>query len=329
MSVAAAVAAIESLRPDQKQFLEEQKLRAAMPAERWSESLTQVANLASLTLPASRFCRQLGCFLLVVTLAAIVLAIQRPLLGLPLVIVAGGTGAWSKYKREQLHGAGKPQFMARVEKLLLPCVRIFQRDMDAREPLHLEADLRSGLGPLIGQPRRLPGPFKNPRLRKVVEKLYRKPLLSGQARLADGSVVSWRVAYHVRVREITKRGSSGKIKSKVETRARRLVAVRLGLRADTWELVPAAPPPAPHGAPAVDAPGATPGPGLAAGAGVTVTANERRLVLKARRRIDLGKGFDLHKVAPADGLDDLLTTIGSLFAQARRRPAPAAREGRA
>ena len=66
MSVTAAVAAVESLRPDQKQFLKERKLHASMPAGRWSESLTQMVELGSITLTESSFYRQQGCFCMMV-----------------------------------------------------------------------------------------------------------------------------------------------------------------------------------------------------------------------------------------------------------------------
>jgi hypothetical protein len=311
MSLTAAIAAVESLRPEQKLFLKEQKIRSSMPAGRWSESLTQVVDLGRLTLPASRFCRQFGCLAMVVALAAAFAAFKWPLLGLPLLVLAAGAVAWTRWKSAQLLGAGKAEFEARVEKLLLPCVRIFQRDMEAGQPLRLEVDLSPGLGDMVGQPLQLPGPFKNRSLLKVVEKLYRKPLLAGQARLADGSVLAWRVLYHLRVREITKRGASGKTKHKVKTRGRRLIAVRLGLRADAWSLAAHAPAAAPAGV----------------AAGITSSANGRRLVLKVRRTVELGKAFDLGKAAPADGLEDLLATIGSLYTQVRRRPGAAARQG--
>ncbi|HVR11811.1 MAG TPA: hypothetical protein VMW75_27465 [Thermoanaerobaculia bacterium] len=310
MSVAAAIAAVESLRPDQKQFLAERRVRSSMPASRWCESLKQVVELGPVTLPASRFCRNLGCFGIAVAVVAIVASFKAPWLGLPALVLGAAAVAWARWKGAQLLGAGQGPFVARVEKLLLPCVRIFQRDMDAEQPLRLEVDLRSDLGERVGAPRQLPGPFKNKGLLKVVEKDYRKPLLAGQARLADGSVLSWRVLYDLRVREITKRGASGKTKRKVKTRGRRLVAARLGLRTGDWSLA---------AAPAAGQAGA--------GAGITTTANERRLVLKVRRTFELGKAFDLAKAAPEDGLEDLLATIGSLYAQVSRRPAAAAREG--
>jgi hypothetical protein len=309
MSITAAIAAVESLRPEQKVFLKDLKTRASMPAGRWSESLTQIVEVGRVTLPASRLCLKLGCAGMVMVVASTVLAFKWPLLGVPALVVSLVIVGWAQWHGSRLRGAGKAEFLARIEKFLLPCVRIFQRDMDEQQPLRLEADLRFGPGDQIGPPRQLPGPFTNRSVHKVVEKSYRKPLVAGQARLADGSLLSWRVTDYLRLREITKRGASGKTKQKIKTRGRRQITARLGLRADAWTL--AAAPEAGQG-----------------GTGITATQNERRLVLKVRRNIDLGKAPGLAKGTPPDRLEDLLETIGSLYAQATPRGPSAAAPGR-
>lgn len=306
MSVMAAVAAVEALRPEQKQFLKEARTRASMPARRWSESLAQMVEAGRVAVPASRTCLRRGILGLLLAIAAIFPAFVWPLLGLPALALGVGAVIWAQRQGAKLLGAGKGAFIERIEKFLLPCVRVLQRDMDVDEPLRLEVDLRAGVGDPVGPPRQIPGPFKNRSCLEVVEKLSRQPLLSVQARLADGSLLTCHVEDHVRTREITKRGASGKTKRKVKMRRRRRIAARLGLRADAWTLRAAAESAAPGGA------------------GIAAATGERRHVLKVRRVVEIAR-----QTSPAADLDEVFATVGSLYAQAsHRQPAPAAAPGR-
>jgi hypothetical protein len=334
MSVTAAVAAVERLRPEQKRFLETERARLSMPAKRWVEELTQVVEVGRIAAPAAARCRVVEILGGLAALAGIWMAFHWLVPGLLLLGAAVIAAAWARWQRQRLGGAGSPLFLHGIEKFLVPCVRILGRDMAPTEPLRMEVDLRPGLGEASGPPRQLPGPYKSASVLKVLERFHPRALCAGQARLADGSRLSWRVADSVRTREVTKRGASGKIKNKTKFRRRRQIAVRLSLPAATYALRQTGegggvPPDPPH-------PGAGPG--------IAVKSGERRHVLKVRRVVEAGSGAvpvaaGGAKMAAGGGLlaaaggrawsaelDEVLATIGSLYAQSvRRRPArPAA-----
>lgn len=341
MSFNEALTLLGTMTPLQRRVLAEQRAELSMPVAAWLRLLEPIGRYGKVAAPARR---RSGCVLvagLVLLGLALVSLHSSRLQALVLlaagVVVAGGAAL----ARGRLVGS-RGQLLGRVDGFVVPLLRVLERDVEAREPVRLKIDLRLAHGEMAGAPRQLPRPFANPRLIKVEESNFRSEWLAGEARLADGGALSWQVTDLLRRRKIVKKGAAGKTKLQTKERLRRLLAARLTLKADAYELLPASVQPATGGPLAVEpstgappaaksATGAPPAARPATGApraarpttaalpAVTAVAGERRLVLKGRKVVEL----DPHR--PEVRLEPLLTTIGGLYARVRRQR-PAARE---
>jgi hypothetical protein len=296
-----ALTLLGTMTPLQRWVLAEQRAELSMPVAAWLRLLEPIGRYGKVAAPARR---RSGCVLvagLVLLGLALVSLHSSRLQALVLlaagVVVAGGAAL----ARGRLVGS-RGQLLGRVDGFVVPLLRVLERDVEAREPVRLKIDLRLAHGEMAGAPRQLPKPFANPRLIKVEETDFRSEWLAGEARLADGGALSWQVTDLLRRRKIVKKGAAGKTKLQTKERLRRLLAARLTLKADAYELLPAAVRPTTAALPVV-----------------TAVAGERRLVLKGRKVVEL----DPHR--PEVRLEPLLTTIGGLYARVRRQR-PAARE---
>jgi len=71
---------------------------------------------------------------------------------------------------------------------------------------------------------------------KAVDTFYEDPWFQGSAKLSDGSNLQWQIVDRVRIRKITKRGQSGKLKSKTKSKTKRRMEISLGARKDVYRV---------------------------------------------------------------------------------------------
>jgi hypothetical protein len=125
----------------------------------------------------------------------------------------------------------------RTVDFLIPLLRVLTEDVPDVGYLGLRLDLRgSGAAGKEGPSQELP--VAKP-VRKCVQHYEFDPWLSLEARLNDRSKLDLWVADVVRVRRVTKKSSSGKIKTKTKKKGTQRVRVRLSVRADRDVSAPA------------------------------------------------------------------------------------------
>jgi hypothetical protein len=116
---------------------------------------------------------------------------------------------------------------------VLPLVALLREEMEADAPLVLRCDLTGGMR----QEKRTDAhQLPQGRYLRGEETFYRDGWFEGEGTLADESNVAWSVVDMIRQREITKRSSSGKIKSKRKFKVRRVIDVRVAMKQDAYAL---------------------------------------------------------------------------------------------
>ena len=123
--------------------------------------------------------------------------------------------------------AGFSGLSVNLREVTLPFLRILREEVPAGEPLQMQIDLDW----LETAKHLLPGTDPN-------EKKYLASWFHGQATFADGTRLHWRVVDRLRTRTRTRRGISGKIKTKIKRVLRSDVAVKLAFPSKTYSLVP-------------------------------------------------------------------------------------------
>jgi hypothetical protein len=117
---------------------------------------------------------------------------------------------------------------------VLPLVALLREDMEPDAQLLLRADFTGG----IRREKQAAGGGPLPKGNYIsgTQTFYNDPWFEGEGTFADGSNVAWSVNDLIRQRDITKRGRSGKIKSKRKFKVRRMIDVRVGMRQDAYAL---------------------------------------------------------------------------------------------
>lgn len=121
-----------------------------------------------------------------------------------------------------------------LREFVYPIVRLVAEDVKPGETASLQLDLtgfkrrnkKVGSRPVSGRSNYV----------KAVDTLYEDPWFQGSARLCDGSNLHWRIVDRVRVRKITKRGRSGKLKFQTKSKTKRRMEVTLGARKDVYRV---------------------------------------------------------------------------------------------
>ena len=114
-----------------------------------------------------------------------------------------------------------------LREVTIPFLRILREEVPSSEPLQIQIDLHW----LETVKHLLPG--KNSK-----EKKYLASWFHGQATFADGTRLHWRVVDGLRSRTRTRKGISGKTKTKIKRVLRSDVAVKLAFPSKTYSLLP-------------------------------------------------------------------------------------------
>lgn len=121
---------------------------------------------------------------------------------------------------------------------IVPLLFVMREECGAGGPLGLSIDLSGAKDAAKQVGAEVPGP-QRPGVIKSTEKQYWDPWLVLTCRLGDRSRLHLQVTAHLRVREIKKKGSSGKVKWKTKERRRTVIDARVEAKAGDLVLVEA------------------------------------------------------------------------------------------
>jgi hypothetical protein len=108
---------------------------------------------------------------------------------------------------------------------VVPFIGVLREDMDEKTKMTVKLDLKGAKHKTKLQDRKTRNP--GGRVVKVVESIYHDPWFEGNARLADGVLLEWRIVDTVRHRALTQRNPRGKTKWKNKEKVKRLIEVKL------------------------------------------------------------------------------------------------------
>lgn len=219
------ITAWRSLSPEQKSILRNKRLKLNRPID---ELLALLKPLAGCDAMADKSRTRLGCsFAVAIALtiaAAFALGAVAALVMLAVTIALGYFYFWTK----------RIDVSNNFRQFAIPVLTVFREDIDAGHPVHLELDLAAPTAPSKKQLEKKP--YKQGAYHKVIETHYLDPWMSAEARLVDGTKLSWRVTDSIRERKKTKRNARGKYKTKTKYRKKTDLEVRLGLRKKTYDV---------------------------------------------------------------------------------------------
>ncbi|MEM7371073.1 MAG: hypothetical protein AAF587_20835 [Bacteroidota bacterium] len=134
--------------------------------------------------------------------------------------------AYLAYKNWKQHQFLKGQDLRnQFRKFLVPLIQILREESAEQEKLYLKLDLNH---PLSQQNHVDFQERKGPGYPKFKENYYRSSWLNMSIKLRDQSMLSLALEDVIRKRQVTKTGSSGKIKTKTKTKVKHLASVKVG-----------------------------------------------------------------------------------------------------
>ncbi len=234
-----AIRAYFALTPEHRRVIRERRVRGERTAREWRDDLAGLGRLDEISDAARAPMGCVGAAGLVAGIALCALSVDKGswlavpggLLLLPALALLLGTLLLAR--------ADVPNHL---RKFVLPLLRVLEQDAARGGKVTMTVDL----GAPVRRDCRVSSTTTGRwfRLPKVVESRYLHRWLSIRAPLHDGSVVRWTVTAAVRQRVITKRGISGKIKTKTKHKVKHRIRVVVALPTDTYRVgeIPAAGP---------------------------------------------------------------------------------------
>jgi len=211
-----------SLTTAHKEFIQSRKLDTAMTAEEWIAFLNP---LAAVDRAGDAKRGPIGCASGLLFLGAIVTAVigLYPVAGIVLIASVVLLVMWVRLKKHDVPNA--------LRTFVLPLVAVLREDVDGNAPIHLRLDLTGGTSATKKQRTEV---LNNKGYPKVSQDYYSDPWMSGEAKLVDGSLVSWEIVDDIRERSVTKRNARGKVKHKIKYRVRRTMDARVALAREDY-----------------------------------------------------------------------------------------------
>lgn len=211
-----------SLTEAQRAFIAEKRLDDVWPLDDW---ITFLAPLAAYDRALRRLTERLGRVAVFAVIPIFLLFIVMVNLSVVLafVLVGGGVAA-AVMLALRLRAVDVPD---QLNVTVLPLLTLLREDVPPGEPLDLTLDLRGMTDDKQTSEETIqPNAGRFP---KIEETYFDDPWLTGRVRLADGSHLRLGVEARVRKRRVTKRGSSGKVKTKHKHKIKHHIGVRLGV----------------------------------------------------------------------------------------------------
>jgi hypothetical protein len=278
-----AYAAYRALTAEQKQLLRTKQVEGTRTPSDWLALLTPLGTYDQ----SADKLRKLGCTAGIVSgiLIFVSLFLLAPIPPLGVLLLVGSLAvlvpALIIYQT-----TSKLDLATDLHKFVLPLLAVLREDVAPGQHVRLALDMR---GSTVKEKQvRQSEPYAAGAYHRVVATFYQDLWLNGEAPLADGSRLSWRLVDRVRKLEKTKRNARGKTKTKTRHKQKTHMVVQLALRGDRYA-VAAAP--------------------AAAADRLEITPGEKRHTVK------------LHRVIVTDSLttpesQQLLELIGAAFSRA-------------
>lgn len=224
--------AYRSLNAEQKRALREKKIKLNRPI---GETLEFLKPLAACDTMADRMRTKLGCTFaigIVLTVGAIIFAMSAWTLAVTLLVVLvlaatiafGYLWFWTK----------KIDVSNNIRSFTLPVLSVLREDIDPAHPVHVDLDLTAPNAPQ--KKKSESEPYKHGAYYKVIDRMYVDDWMQVDARLVDGTKLSWHVVDTIRERQKTKRNARGKIKSKTKYAKKTDLEVSMALLSKTYEV---------------------------------------------------------------------------------------------
>jgi len=219
--------AYKALSDEQKKIIKEKQLKLRKPVDETIALLQPIVDTAKMSKGFGP-----GCVMALAILAGIGGLIYGSNENWPgskmltLVLICGAIFVVSLILRLM---TPKIDLSDNLRACVMPMLYIFREDVEPGEPMELTLDLRK---PMIKE--KLVREEK-PRDR-LTEKFYNDPWMSADAVLVDGSRLRWSVVDTLRYRSVTKKGRSGKWKTKVKLSKKCAVDVELTVRNKAYEV---------------------------------------------------------------------------------------------
>jgi hypothetical protein len=224
MSILDAYRNYRSLTNEQRALLVDKATSGSRTPAEWLAFLGGVAAYDS---SADRLRTAAGWTIAACLVLAIVSLAAASAIG-ALVVLAVGIGSVILFVRLKRNDVPN-----NMRECVLPLVALLREEMEPGAALRLRLDLTGGMRKekQTGAESLPPGNFI-----RAEETSYTDPWFEGDGTFADGSNVGWSVVDMIRRRDVTKRGRSGKIKSKTKFKVRRMLDVRVAMRQDAYAL---------------------------------------------------------------------------------------------
>jgi hypothetical protein len=215
---------LHSLSAQQKQMLREKQFSAGMNPAEW---LQFISGLSEYDRNADS-ARIIFLVLAIVLIAAgVILAIvfESFLLFSPLSIL--GLIPLTLYALNR-----RKDLPNNFRCFILPLLSVLREEFNPGDAVEMKMDFRGG----TIDPKQINIREDHP---NATEWTYKDPWFQGKARLSDRTSLEWEVLDLIRKRRITKKATSGKLKTKVKYKIRRILSVKLGLPQANYTLAEA------------------------------------------------------------------------------------------
>jgi len=222
-----------TLNPDQKIFANEKRIDTSMKLKRWLDFLQPLAQMDRVN-DESRRKKKIGIGFIIfglvvsffVTTAFLPAVIALILLVVLLII-----------QISKLNKLKKMDIGNHLRLFLMPFIVVLKEEADANSLLKITFDASE---PLAKEKITNEVSSKGMSLPRIKSTFYTNPWLNLRAVLADGSVVLLEFEDVVRKSRITKRGSSGKIKTKTKIKIKHRLVAKVLFKKEHYDFVHAA-----------------------------------------------------------------------------------------
>jgi hypothetical protein len=217
--------AYRSLNEEQKRALRDKKIRLNRPI---GELLEFFKPLAACDTMADKVRTKLGCTFavgIVLTIGALIFAANAWTLPVTLLVIVvavltialGFFWSWTR----------KIDVSNNFRGFMIPVLTVLREDIDPAHPVQLAIDLTSPTAP--SKKKSTSPEYKHGAYYKIIDSTYVDDWMTFDARLVDGTKLSWHVTDTIRERKKTKKNPRGKIKTKTKYAKKTDLEVSMGL----------------------------------------------------------------------------------------------------
>lgn len=226
-----------TMTPAQRAFLDEKQIEATMTPEEWAALLGPVASYDRQITPLLRLTRKAWPFLLfsIFLSGCFTIGIDFPA---GLIVVTAALIVLLVVDLVAMRILGRINVSDNVGRFVLPMLAVLRQDLAPGTPVEMRLDIRGAVEEKKVEP---PGYLLASGWRNDEYTCYDDPWIDGMARLADGTILRWRVVSQIAERKRTKTNARGKTKVKFKHKAKHRMRVRLAASKKRYALANGAP----------------------------------------------------------------------------------------